>query len=80
MLTFAIQLACFRYAWVRSGCTYPRMAGTIGHSQGVAAALVVALASCEHSFTEHACVFGRVLLPPRPLLSLSGCRRPIRTR
>ena len=62
VLTFAIQLACFRYAWVRSGCTYPRMAGTIGHSQGVAAALVVALASCEHSFTEHACVFGRVLL------------------
>ena len=60
VLTFAVQVACFKYVWVKSG-RYPA-AGAVGHSQGLAAAMVAALASCERTFEDHACTFARVLL------------------
>ena len=61
VLTFAIQLACFRFAWVGSG-SYPAKKGACGHSQGLAAAMVVALSRCERSFEDYACRFARVLV------------------
>ena len=60
VLTLVVQLACFRYAWVRSGA-YPAQA-SVGHSQGLAAALVVALSSCERSFEQHATELAATLL------------------
>ena len=60
VLTFAIQLAAFRYAWGKEGA-YPALP-TVGHSQGLAAAMVVALSSCDDSFSANASIFADVLL------------------
>ena len=60
VLTLVVQLATFRYAWVRAGA-YPANA-SVGHSQGLAAAMVVALSRCEHSFEQHAAELAVTLL------------------
>lgn len=59
VLTLVIQLSCFRYVWARTGA-YPA-SGSTGHSQGLAAAMVVALAM-EDTFDQYATSFARVLL------------------
>ena len=61
VLTFGIQLACFKYVWARE-VHFPALEGAVGHSQGLAAAMVVALTKCERSFVLHACTFGHLLL------------------
>ena len=60
VLTFAIQLANFRYVWAQNG-SFPAAAAT-GHSQGLAAAIVVALTGSERTFDEYAALFARALL------------------
>ena len=60
VLTLTIQLACFRFVWAR-GKSFPATAA-MGHSQGLAAAIVVALSTCERDYEEHACAFATVLL------------------
>ena len=58
VLTFVIQLATFRYCWAR-GATAD---GAVGHSQGLAAAMVVSLAADEEEYVAFASAFARVLL------------------
>eukprot|EP01049_Picozoa_sp_SAG25_P001517 SAG25_NODE_68_length_17436_cov_79.923055_16_plen_80_part_00 len=75
-----VQLATFRYCWLRSGAPLavhgssptvgaeepeePPMpaAAATGHSQGLAAAMVVALSTDGASFGVHASTFLRLLL------------------
>ena len=63
---FVVSLATYRYCWVRSGVgddALPhRLAGTVGHSQGLAAAMAVSLASDIDSFLAYSWEFARLLL------------------
>jgi len=66
VLTFTIQLACFRYCWVKNVGNFPDgvvpSAGAVGHSQGMAAAMVVAAATDVDTFEHYAGKFGRLLM------------------
>ena len=64
VLTFTIQLATFRYCWTKNGFgdDVVPSSGTVGHSQGLAAAMVTALAKDYASFEQLAGDFGTLLL------------------
>ena len=60
VLSLVVQLSCYLYVWARGG--KPPASASIGHSQGLAVAMVVALADDEQSFENHAFAFAHVLL------------------
>ena len=72
VLTLVAQLATYRYCWARtaapaetaaaSTATRVPSAAAVGHSQGMAAAMVVALSTDVNTFTAHAWTFVRTLL------------------
>ena len=64
VLTHVVQLAAFYYVWMRAGAPHldVHVDSAAGHSQGLAAAMVVACATDVASFVEFGKLFGRILL------------------
>ncbi|KAL1510749.1 hypothetical protein AB1Y20_007036 [Prymnesium parvum] len=60
VLTFVSQLACFLYVWDRTA-SFPA-AASVGHSAGLAAALVVALSATPDELAARGAAFGALLL------------------
>ena len=73
VLTFVVQLAVFKYCWLRSNSPHIQVWASAGHSCGMAAAMVVALSTDAPSFAAHSRRFALLLLHFSLSAATSSC-------